>query len=122
MLGLVLPAIATLALAACGGDDDNSGSKSTSISEPTGRTLFGDVTISNEEEFAALVERGGESFAITGDVIVDGSSFETLDGIPGLTEITGSHDGMIREFTPLGYALARLDFYSRQQPAATDDG
>ena len=29
-----------------------------------------------------------------------------------------THNGRIREFTPLGYALARLDFYSRKQPVS----
>ena len=37
-------------------------------------------------------------------------------GSLGLLGVTRPHEGEIRQFTPLGYASARLEFYSRQHP------
>ena len=100
-------------------------------------TLLHIAAAHNETKCAKLLLQHGADINSKAQILEDGAGGQTplyhaigtprgscydmfeflLDKRPDLTvRASMKHDGGTCEFTPLGYALARLDFYSRQQP------
>ena len=101
----------------------------------TGLTLLHIAAAHNESKCAELLVQHGADINAKAQVLQDGSGGQTplyhaigsprgscyeafeclLANGPDLTvRASMNHDGRIREFTPLGYALARSDFYPKQ--------
>ena len=103
----------------------------------TGLTLLHIAAAHNETQCAELLLQHGADINAKAQILKDGSGgqtpiyhaigtprgscYEAFDRLlakgPDLTvRARMNHDGRIREFTPLGYALARSDFYPKQLP------
>ena len=103
----------------------------------TGYTLLHIAASHNESKCAELLIQHGADINAKAQMLQDGSGgqtplyhtigtprgscYDTFECLlakgPDLTvRASMNHDGRIREFTPLGYALARSDFYPKQLP------
>lgn len=103
----------------------------------TGITLLHIAAATNETQSAELLLGHGADINSRAQILADGSGGQTplyhaigtlrgscyemfefllAKGADLTVRASMKHDGSIREFTPLGYARARLEFYLGQQP------